>query len=69
MSPRLSSIVCTLKGHDFRFLGILFGHTVEQCERCHELRPAWAASTEWRGVDRDLRLTALVQARRDRGGA
>jgi hypothetical protein len=70
MSPRrLLSIVCMLKGHDFGFLGILFGHTVEKCRRCHELRPAWAASAEWRGIDRDGRLVALVEATRDPGAA
>jgi hypothetical protein len=61
----LRNIICRLRGHEFRFLGILFGHSIEQCERCHELRPAWAASTEWRGVDRDGRLVALVAAARD----
>ena len=59
---RLSSIVCLLAGHDLRFHGVLLGHTVEQCGRCDELRPAWAASTEWRGIDRDRRLIALVEA-------
>ena len=65
MILRLPNILCLLKGHEYRFLGILFGHTIEQCERCHELRPEWAASAEWRGVDRDGRLTALVHATRE----
>jgi hypothetical protein len=61
----LTNLICLLRGHEFRFLGILFGHSIEQCERCRELRPAWAASADWRGVDRDARLVALVHATRD----